>query len=105
MPKVPSTAEAPDVKPDPYPKESPSKKSSSSGKGVFTEEMDRKIIHHVLKKSDISLRFDWPELVQNEFPGMTTKQVSCAIDRHDTQRLSAAYRPPVSLEAEGSMGL
>jgi len=85
MPKVPSTAEAPDVKPDPYPKASPSKRSSSSGKGVFTEEMDRKIIHHVLKKSDISLRFDWPELVQNEFPGMTTKQVSYAIDRYDSQ--------------------
>jgi hypothetical protein len=105
MPKTPSSAEAPDIKPDPYPKESPSKKSSSSGKGVFTEEMDRKIIHHVLKKSDISLRFDWPELVQNEFPGMTAKQVSYGIGRNDIQLSSVAYRSPIPSSVEGSMGL
>lgn len=78
MPKAASDASSgPDVKPDPYPKSPPAKKPSSPTKGtVFNDEMDRKIITHVLKNSDINLRYNWKALIESEFPHMNTKQVS-----------------------------
>ena len=77
MPKATDTSASPDVKPDPYPKSSPAKKPSSPTKGtVFNDEMDRKIITHVLKNSDINLRYNWKALIDSEFPHMNTKQVS-----------------------------
>lgn len=80
MPKAPPNPASPTVKSDPYPPESPSKSRGASAKGVtFTEEMDRKIINHILSISDINLRYNWPELVKKEFPTMNTKQASFSI--------------------------
>jgi hypothetical protein len=81
MPKAPTSPTSAKVKSEPYPPESPTK-SPSKGKGTaargvtFTEEMDKKIINHILSISDINLRYNWPELVKNEFPDLTTKQAS-----------------------------
>jgi len=72
MPKASSSSPSPDVKPNPYPKESPKKGLKLVS---WTEDMDREIISHILSSSDIKLVFNWAQLQQKSFPELTTKQV------------------------------
>lgn len=89
MPRVPSATPSP-IKSEPYVKGSPSKqktsattsdelpeKSSPSKKGItWTDDMDKKLMIHVLSQSTINLRYDWADAVKNEFPDLSPKQVS-----------------------------
>jgi hypothetical protein len=89
MPKNPSSNQSP-TKSEPYAKGSPSKqktsattkddlpgKSSPSKKGItWTDDMDKKLMIHVLSRSDINLRYDWADAVNSEFPDLSVKQVS-----------------------------
>jgi hypothetical protein len=89
MPKAPSSTASP-TKSEPYAKGSPSKqkasatikddlpeKSSPSKKGItWTDDMDKKLMIHVLSRSDINLRYDWADAVKSEFPDLSVKQVS-----------------------------
>lgn len=89
MPKNPSSNQSP-TKSEPYAKGSPSKqktsattkddlpgKSSPSKKGItWTDDMDKKLMIHVLSRSDINLRYDWADAVKSEFPDLSVKQVS-----------------------------
>jgi hypothetical protein len=70
------------VKPEPYPSSSasssPSKSVTSQSKGkrlTWTEEMDQKIMAHVLNCSNIEFVFNWEDLIKDEFPEITKKQV------------------------------
>ena len=81
MPKAPTSPTSATVKSEPYPSDSPSKSPTKAKGGqvrgvTFTEEMDKEIIHHILSISDINLRYNWPDLVKNKFPNLTTKQAS-----------------------------
>ncbi|KAG7530615.1 hypothetical protein FFLO_04917 [Filobasidium floriforme] len=63
--------------------------------------MDKKIINHILSISDINLRYNWPELVKNEFPDLTTKQLK---SRWDNKLKNAMFPPEVmkmNKEAKG----
>jgi hypothetical protein len=58
-------------------KASPAKKGGKSAKGVtWTPEMDKDVMIHILKHSDINLRFNWSELQKEKFPHLTVVQVS-----------------------------
>jgi hypothetical protein len=73
MPKATGSA-APNVKKEPYNKESPRKERSQ--KVAWTEEMDKIMINHILSNAAITFNYDWPCL-QKLLPGLTVTQV-CA---------------------------
>jgi hypothetical protein len=79
MPKAPAGSSSSPVKSEPYPSQSPTKSGKAGGgKGgaIFTDEIDRQIMNHVLSISDINLRYDWPDLAKSGLPQFTPKQVS-----------------------------
>ncbi|KAH8081941.1 hypothetical protein HD553DRAFT_344015 [Filobasidium floriforme] len=103
MPKVPFSTASP-TKAEPYPKGSPSKqkaspttkddlpeKSSPSKKGItWTDDMDKKLMIHVLSRSEITLRYDWADAVKNEFPDLSVKQ----LENRWNKKLKNALFPP-----------
>jgi hypothetical protein len=66
-----AAADSSDVKPQPYPKESPQKGRAQGI--VWTEEMDKIMINEILSTADIKFNYDWPKL-QKLFPGLTVLQ-------------------------------
>lgn len=79
MPKAPVDSSSSPVKSEPYPSQSPTKSGKAGGgKGgaIFTDEIDKQIMNHVLSISDINLRYNWPDLAKSGLPQFTPKQVS-----------------------------
>jgi hypothetical protein len=79
MPKAPAGSSSSPVKSEPYPPQSPTKSGKAGGgKGgaIFTDEIDRQIMNHVLSISDINLRYNWPDLAKSGLPQFTPKQAS-----------------------------
>jgi len=75
MPKSDGAASS-DVKPEPYPKQSPKKERSQ--KTAWTDEMDKIMINHILSNANITFNYDWPAL-QKLLPGLTVTQVRMAV--------------------------
>jgi hypothetical protein len=79
MPKAPAGSSSSPVKSEPYPPQSPTKSGKAGGgKGgaIFTDEIDRQIMNHVLSISDINLRYNWPDLAKSGLSQFTPKQAS-----------------------------
>lgn len=55
----------------PYP--SPATKHAKAV--LWTDEMDKIMIKHIMSQSEVWIKFDWAKLIKEEFHGMNEKQV------------------------------
>jgi len=82
MPRVQSKRNTKPSQTTPYDSSSKKAKAAPAQKISWTDEQDKIIVAHVLAKSHIEIRFDWPALIKESFPGLSPKQVS-QVSFHD----------------------